>query len=268
MQIPCFHVDAFADRPFAGNPAAVCVLASELPADLMQAIAAENNLSETAFVVLRDGACGLRWFTPAVEVDLCGHATLAAAHVLKHHFGHTAAVLRFATLSGELTVSQEAGRLVLDFPARPASPCEPPPALLTGLGLDADTPPVWVGRSRDYLVVLESAHAVERLRPDIGLLATLDSLGVIVTARGEGAVDFVSRFFAPGAGVGEDPVTGSAHCTLVPYWAQRLGRPVLNARQVSARGGDLFCEDRGERVLIGGDAVTVMHGSLNVPDPV
>ncbi len=267
MQIPCFHVDAFADRPFAGNPAGVCVLARELPADLMQAIAAEINLSETAFVVLGEGVCGLRWFTPTQEVDLCGHATLAAAHVLKQHVGHAAAVLRFATASGELSVSQEAGRLVLDFPARPARPCEPPPALLTGLGLDADTPPVWVGRSRDYLVVLESTRAVERLRPAMALLATLDSLGVIVTAPGEGAVDFVSRFFAPGAGVPEDPVTGSAHCTLVPYWAQRLGRPVLRARQVSARGGELFCEARGERVLIGGDAVTVMQGSLNVPDP-
>lgn len=267
MQIPCFHVDAFTDRPFAGNPAGVCVLARELPADLMQAIAAEINLSETAFVVLREGVCGLRWFTPTQEVDLCGHATLAAAHVLQRHVGHAAAVLWFATASGELSVSQEAGQLVLDFPSRPARPCEPPPALLTGLGLDADTPPVWVGRSRDHLVVLESARAVERLRPDMSLLATLDSLGVIVTAPGEGVVDFVSRFFAPGAGVAEDPVTGSAHCTLVPYWAQRLGRPVLKARQVSARGGELFCEDRGARVLIGGDAVTVMQGSLSVPDP-
>ena len=262
MQIPCFHVDAFADRPFAGNPAAVCVLASELPADLMQAIAAENNLSETAFVVLRDGACGLRWFTPTVEMDLCGHATLAAAHVLKHHFGHTAAVQRFATVSGELRVTGEDGRLVLDFPSRPASPCDPPPGLLAGLGLDADTQPVWVGRSRDYLVVLDSSRAVEGLRPDIGLLAAIDSLSLIVTGPGEADIDFVSRFFAPGAGVPEDPVTGSAHCTLVPYWAQRLGRPVLRARQVSARGGDLFCEDRGERVLIGGNAITFKQGTL------
>ncbi|MFM1887368.1 MAG: hypothetical protein RL026_2525, partial [Pseudomonadota bacterium] len=259
MELPYFLVDAFSARPFGGNPAGVCVLDADLPAEVMQAVAAEINLSETAFLRRGAGVRSLRWFTPATEVDLCGHATLAAAHVLVQHFGAAEPVLRFATASGELGVSRDGQRLVLDFPARPAEPCEPPPALLSGLGLNADTPPVWVGRSRDYLVVLGSADAVVRLRPDMRLLATLDSFGVIVTAPGEGDADFVSRFFAPGAGVPEDPVTGSAHCTLLPWWSRRLGRTRLLARQVSARGGWVHGEDCGDRVRIGGDAVTVMR---------
>ena len=259
MSIPYYQVDAFTSCLFCGNPAGVCLLAGWLPDATMQSIAAENNLSETAFVVQRGGFFDLRWFTPAVEVDLCGHATLAAAHVIYEHLGWREGNVQFQTRSGQLTVERNEDLLTLDFPARPASVCDAPRELMEGLGAK----PVLVAKSRDYLVVFDSEDDVHGLRPDMGKLMQLDCLGVIVTAPGK-ACDFVSRFFAPRAGVAEDPVTGSAHCTLIPYWAERLGRSKLRALQISKRGGELFCEHRGERVGIGGRAVTYSTGFLHV----
>jgi len=257
-----FQVDAFTDCLFAGNPAGVCVLPEWLPEALLQAIAAENGLSETAFLVAGDPTLRLRWFTPTVEVDLCGHATLAAAHVLFRHLGHAGPALSFHTRSGPLAVTRSGDRLCLDFPARPGVPCPAPADLVAGLG----RAPLSVAKARDYLAVLESERAVRELNPNLEALSRLDCLGVIVTAPGE-TCDFVSRFFAPRAGVPEDPVTGSAHCTLIPWWAERLGRRRLHARQISRRGGELFCEHRGDRVEIAGHAVTYLTALLEVPVP-
>jgi len=259
MRIRYYQVDAFTDHVFGGNPAGVCLLTDWLPDQVLQSIAAENNLAETAFVVQRDSCFDLRWFTPELEIDLCGHATLASAHVIFRHLGYRASDIRFQTRSGILTVSREGERLTLDFPARPPVPCDAPPDLSAGLGAT----PVTVGKARDYLAVFESEVAVRNLQPDMAALMRLDSLGVIATAPGKDC-DFVSRFFAPRAGVPEDPVTGSAHCTLIPYWAERLGRTKLHARQVSQRGGELFCEHRDDRVGIGGHAVTYSSGFLHV----
>jgi len=259
VNIPYYQVDAFTNRVFSGNPAGVCLLADWLPEQLLQSIAAENNLSETAFVVQRESFSDLRWFTPNVEVDLCGHATLAAAHVLFRHLDCRAPSVSFQTRSGLLTVAQHQALLTLDFPARPAIACDPPRELIAGLG----SPPITTAKSRDYLAVFDTANAVRKLKPDMTALMRLDCLGVIATAPGEDC-DFVSRFFAPRAGVPEDPVTGSAHCTLIPYWAKRLGRSQLRALQLSRRGGELFCKDRGERVSISGHAVTYSSGFLHV----
>ncbi|MBN8249632.1 MAG: PhzF family phenazine biosynthesis protein [Verrucomicrobia bacterium] len=258
--MPYFQVDAFTDRLFSGNPAGVCVLPEWLPDTLLQSIALENGLSETAFLVRGEAVRRLRWFTPTVEVDLCGHATLAAAHVLYRHFACDEAVLTFQTRSGPLSVTRSGDLLCLDLPSRPGVSCTPPADLIAGLGRT----PVVVARSRDYLAVLESEREVRELRPDLDALGRLDCLGVIVTAPGE-SCDFVSRFFAPRAGVPEDPVTGSAHCTLAPWWADRLGRQQLHARQVSRRGGELFCTVRGERVEVAGRAVTYSAAVLEVP---
>lgn len=254
-----FIVDAFADRIFTGNPAAVCLLEEWLPDPVLRSIAAENNLSETAFIVRRPTQHALRWFTPEVEVDLCGHATLAAAHVLFEHEGCGEETLRFETRSGMLSVSRDDDWIRLDFPSRPPEHCGAPDDLVTGLGRT----PMQVQRSRDYLAVFETEAEVRELRPNFTALARLDSLGVIATAPGD-TCDFVSRFFAPRAGIPEDPVTGSAHCTLIPYWAARLSRQNLRARQVSCRGGDLRCEDRGDRVGISGRAVTYSVGSIRI----
>ncbi|MCW1921435.1 PhzF family phenazine biosynthesis protein [Luteolibacter arcticus] len=261
MSLPYYQVDAFTDRLFAGNPAGVCPLAGWLPDELLQSIAAENNLAETAFILpYSDGGFDLRWFTPTIEMDLCGHATLAAAHVLFRHLGHAGEDVRFQTRSGMLTVSRDKGDLLtLDFPARPATACETPPELIAGLGAQ----PVTTARARDYLAVFETEEEVRNLQPDMAMLSLLDCLGIIATAPGKDC-DFVSRFFAPGAGVPEDPVTGSAHCTLIPYWAERLERTRLQARQLSQRGGELWCEHRGDRVGIGGRAVTYATGFLQV----
>lgn len=259
MSIPFYQVDTFTNRVFAGNPAGVCPLDDWLSDDLMQSIAAENNLSETAFVVRRDGHFDLRWFTPAFEVDLCGHATLAAAHVLFRHLDLRDEIVAFQTRSGLLTVSREDDVLTLDFPSRPGAECEAPPELALGLGAT----PIATAKARDFLAVFESEEEVRGLKPDMDMLMRLDCLGVIATAPGNDC-DFVSRFFAPRAGVPEDPVCGSAHCTLIPHWAQRLGRSKLRALQVSPRGGELFCEHRGERVGIGGHAVTYSSGLLLV----
>lgn len=259
MKVPYYHVDAFASRPFAGNPAGVCVLEAWLPDATLQQIAFENNLSETAFVVARTDHYDLRWFTPAIEVDLCGHATLAAAFVLFTYLGHRGDEVHFASRSGRLTVERVGERLVLDFPSRPPQPSPTPEALVRGLGCM----PTEVRRARDYLALLATAGEVAALQPDLAALSELDCLGIIVTAPGED-VDFVSRFFAPRAGVAEDPVTGSAHCTLIPYWSERLNKTELTARQLSARGGELFCQAAGERVRIGGHAVAYLRGEIEV----
>ena len=261
MKIRCYKVDAFAGQIFRGNPAAVCPLETWLPEATLQNIAAENNLSETAFTVPRDGGFDLRWFTPTIEMDLCGHATLAAAFVLFNERNFAGNAIGFHSRSGILHVTRNGEILRLDFPSRPPQPCNAPVALVKGLGAQ----PANVLKSRDYLAVFKTAAEVQALRPDFAALKTLDSLGIIATAPGEDC-DFVSRFFAPQAGVDEDPVTGSAHCTLIPYWSQRLGKNKLFARQISQRGGELFCELAGDRVHIGGKAVLYLRGEIVLDD--
>jgi PhzF family phenazine biosynthesis protein len=255
------QVDAFTAEPFAGNPAAVCLLPAARDEKWMQRVAREMNLSETAFLVRQADGFDLRWFTPAVEVDLCGHATLASAHVLWED-GHLDATeqARFHTRSGLLTADRRGDWIELDFPATVAEPAEAPPYFAGALGVT----PRFVGRSRfDYLVEVGSEAEVRALAPDLSALRRLQVRGVIVTSRADpGEFDFVSRFFAPGAGVDEDPVTGSAHCTLGPYWRGRLGKDELLAYQASARGGVVRVSVRGERVGLGGQAVTVLRGEL------
>ncbi len=259
MRIPYYHVDAFTSARFHGNPAGVCLLDAWLPDETMLAIAAENRHSETAFVVPNGAENDLRWFTPRVEVSLCGHATLAAAHVLLVELGRPASDVRFHSQSGPLTVTREADLLVLDFPARATEPCQVSDALAHALG----KAPVEARRARSYLAVFACESDVLSLEPDMAAVAELDARGVIVTAPGRD-VDFVSRFFAPKVGIPEDPVTGTAHCALIPYWSARLGRRQLSARQLSARGGELWCQHCGERVRIGGSAVTYLRGELEV----
>ena len=261
MEIPIHHLDAFVtDGVFTGNPAAVCPLAEWLPDAVMQSIAAENNLAETAFLVGANGDYAIRWMTPAVEVDLCGHATLAAAHVVFTVLEKGRADVRFRSASGELSVRAADGLLYLDFPSRPPSPCAPREDVARALGRP---PSELLTAVRDYLAVFASEAEVRALAPDMALMKGLDR-AVIATAAGSGDVDFVSRFFAPTFGIDEDPVTGSAHCTLVPYWSRRLGKKRLHGRQVSKRGGELRCEDRGERVAIGGRVATYLQGTIKV----
>jgi PhzF family phenazine biosynthesis protein len=259
-RVKCWQVDAFTDRPFAGNPAAVCWLEREADAAWMQAVAAEMNLSETAFVRPLDDGYELRWFTPAVEVDLCGHATLAAAHTLWNGGMAPSETLRFHTRSGWLSCTQAGDFIELDFPATPATPIASPAALLDALGV----PPVFAGKSKFYtLVEVESADVVRSVRPDFRKLLDVPTLGVIVTAASDDPkFDFISRFFAPALGVNEDPVCGSAHCCLTPYWAERLGKTHMMAYQASARGGVLRLRLNGDRVMLGGQAVTVWQGEL------
>jgi PhzF family phenazine biosynthesis protein len=259
MEIPLFQVDAFANAVFSGNPAAVCPLNEWLPDARMQAIAAENNLSETAFFVPDGEGYALRWFTPTLEIDLCGHATLASAFIVCTELEPARTCVRFGSQSGPLEVVRDGDLFELDFPSRPAQPCEPPPDLAGALGAQ---PAATLG-ARDLVAVFETEQQVRSLAPDFARIARIRDGLVSVTARGD-EVDFVSRFFAPGAGIPEDPVTGSAHCTLIPYWSQRLGKTRLQARQVSARGGELLCEDRGERVGIAGRAVLYSRGSAFV----
>jgi predicted PhzF superfamily epimerase YddE/YHI9 len=256
-----YQVDAFTNEAFAGNPAAVLLLPAPLAAGRMQQFAREMNLSETAFLVQRDAGFDLRWFTPCVEVDLCGHATLASAHVLfSEGLLRPDATARFFTKSGELTAVQRDGWIEMDFPARRAAPIDPPPALLQALGASA----LFAGRNvDDYLVLVDSDATVRGLRPDCNALRQFGVRGVIVTAASaDPRFDFVSRFFAPGAGVDEDPVTGSAHCCLAPFWAERLGKLELTGYQASARGGVVRVKARGDRVLLSGQAVTVARGEL------
>lgn len=273
MTVPIYQVDAFARRPFAGNPAAVCPLTEWLPAELMQQIAAENNLAETAFFVPLPGGEAdfhLRWFTPTFEIDLCGHATLATAHVLWNERGFAKPEIVFQSQSGPLRVRRAAdGLLTLDFPSRPPrrlAPDEYPAVLTQALAPGAATPRA-VLAARDLVVEFASADEVLALQPDFGALVGLGYIGLVATAPGRDGVDFVSRFFAPEVGVPEDPVTGSAHSTLIPYWAAKLGKAELFARQESARGGELWCRLRGDRVDIGGYAVTYLVGALhNLPN--
>jgi PhzF family phenazine biosynthesis protein len=258
--LPLYQVDAFTGERFKGNPAAVCPL-QEWPVDeLLQAIAAENNLSETAFFLAGDDGFQLRWFTPVTEVDLCGHATLATAWVLFERLGHEAESIAFSTRSGSLTVVRDGPLLRMDFPAAPATKPAAPAPLTAALGREPRE--AWA-TERDYMVVFGSEDEVRALRPDYSRLADLDLPGAIATAPGDDA-DFVSRFFAPALGVPEDPVTGSAHCTLVPYWSRRLGELSLHARQISKRGGELFCVDRGDRIEIAGECVLFLEGSIRV----
>ncbi|MBM3559486.1 MAG: PhzF family phenazine biosynthesis protein [Alphaproteobacteria bacterium] len=261
--IPLWQVDAFADRPFSGNPAAVCPLETWLPDATLQAIAAENNLAETAFYVSAPAGADhdfhLRWFTPGVEVDLCGHATLAAGHVLWRHRGFAGAAVRFWSKSGILTVTREGDRYALDFPSRPARPVAPPAGLAEALG----AAPRAVLAARDLVCVFDSQAAVAALAPDLAALACIDTFAVTATAPGD-EHDYVLRFFAPRAGVPEDPVTGSAQTSLVPYWAGRLGRDTLVGRQISARGGTLWCRLRGDRVDIAGTCADFLAGTITV----
>jgi PhzF family phenazine biosynthesis protein len=259
MEFTIYQVDAFTDRVFAGNPAAVVPLASWLPDETMQAIAAENNVSETAFFVPAGDGYLLRWFTPTVETELCGHATLAAAFVLLSRLVPERDSVSFQTMSGPLGVRRAGDLFTLDLPAQPPSPCTMPTPMLDALGGD----PVDVLGALKYLVLFHDEVEVAALRPDVVTLAAIDRDGVIATAPGRDC-DFVSRYFAPHAGIPEDPVTGSAHCTLVPYWAARLGKTRLRARQISRRGGELRCELAGDRVRLAGRAALYMEGRIHV----
>jgi PhzF family phenazine biosynthesis protein len=261
MQLPLYHVDAFTDQVFHGNPAAVCPLESWLPDELMQRIAMENSLAETAFFVPGGDGFEIRWFTPEIEMDLCGHATLASAHVIARHLRYPLSVIKFRSQSGLLAVRVEGDLLTLDFPSR-----KPQPSRLPQVILDAfPAAPAEALKSRDYLLVYDDEEVIRRMQPDQSILSQIDlgTGGIIVTAPGR-EVDFVSRFFSPGASIFEDPVTGSAHCTLIPYWSERLGKQTLHAWQLSARGGRLLCQDAGERVLIAGKAVTYLAGTITI----
>jgi PhzF family phenazine biosynthesis protein len=261
MKLPLYQVDAFTTRLFRGNPAAVVVMDRWLPDETLLAIAAENNLAETAYVIPDRDPRPLRWFTPTVEMDLCGHATLATAYVLFRERFPKLQRLDFETRSGLLSVTREGDILSMDFPSRPPQPVSVNEALTGALGAR----PVEAHLARDLLAVFETEDEVRGLRPDLTRVAQLEGMGLIVSAPGKQA-DFVSRFFAPKVGVPEDPVTGSAHCTLIPYWARRLGKNSLQARQISPRGGELICELRGDRVLIGGEAVEYLRGEIEVGD--
>jgi PhzF family phenazine biosynthesis protein len=256
-RIPVYQVDAFASRVFTGNPAAVCPLEQWLPDQQMQAIAAENNLAETAFFVRNGDGYHLRWFTPTVEVDLCGHATLASGFVIMNHLTPAAQSVQFSTQSGKLVVTRDGDLLSLDFPTRVPLECQVHPELVAAMGGEPQT----VLAAREYLVVYGSEDEVRSLTPDMNTLARVDHFAVIATAPGKD-VDFISRFFAPKQGIPEDPVTGSAHCTLIPYWSKRLGKKKLHAYQASPRGGELWCEDRGDRVIISGKAVQFLEGTI------
>jgi PhzF family phenazine biosynthesis protein len=262
MRQTIFQVDAFTNEPFKGNPAAVCILPEARDERWMRDVAREMNLSETAFLVRQEDGFRLRWFTPAVEVDLCGHATLASAHILWETGTLQASEqARFYTNSGLLTAEREAdGWIEMDFPAKQEEPATAPPELITALGIK----PLYVGKNVfDYLIEVESEAIVRSLQPDMTLLSQVPVRGVMVTSRAStGDYDFVSRFFAPQVGVNEDPVTGSAHCCLTPYWSRKLGKEQMLAYQASPRGGTLRLRHNGNRIKIAGQAVTVLHGQL------
>ncbi|HET6439424.1 MAG TPA: PhzF family phenazine biosynthesis protein [Anaeromyxobacter sp.] len=262
MRIPLWQIDAFTDRVFSGNPAAVCLLERWLPDEALAAIAAENNLSETAFLVKEPGGFRIRWFTPAYEVELCGHATLASAHLVLTRLLPGAGEVVFQSLSGPLRVERrEGGLLSMTFPRSPPRPCPAPEALLRALG----RPPSECHVARDLLAVLSSEVEVRTLEPDLAAVKELPGHGLLVTARASTpGLDFVSRYFAPKAGIPEDPVTGSAHCVLVPFWAERLGKTRLEAAQVSRRGGRLSCEDRKDAVVISGRAADYLEGQIEI----
>ena len=261
MNIPIYQVDAFTSEVFKGNPAAICPLDTWLSDDVLQNIAAENNLSETAFFIKEETHYDLRWFTPGVEIDLCGHATLASAYIIFTHLDQSLNEVIFFTKSGLLKVVKEDEYLAMFFPSRPPGPCHIHDKLILGLGAN----PNEVLRSdRDYMVVYNSQQEIEKLSPCMTDIEQVDAFGVIVTAPGE-TLDFVSRFFAPGAGIPEDPVTGSSHCTLIPYWSEKLNKKKLHAQQLSGRGGELLCEDKGSEVKTAGKAVCNMEGRVFLP---
>jgi len=267
-ETPIYQVDAFTNKPFGGNPAAVCPMPAFPDDELLQKIALENNLSETAYIVpsaTEDADYELRWFTPTIEVQLCGHATLASTHIVFTHLHPDWEMVRFNTASGVLTVVRKGDRYEMDFPSLNPYPHDVPPGLGAAMGAE----PLAVCKSdradRDLMLVYEDAATVEALSPDGGALKAFAPFGFIATAPGEGDVDFVSRCFFPNHGIAEDPVTGSAHCVSAPYWAARLGKAALYARQVSARGGDLWLTVMGDRVKIAGQAVEVMRGTLLLP---
>jgi PhzF family phenazine biosynthesis protein len=260
MNLQLFQVDAFTKNPFGGNPAAVCPLERWLDAELMQKIALENNLSETAFFVKKDDVYEIRWFTPTYEIDLCGHATLGSAFVIFELLKAEEKLIKFHShKSGELAVEKQSDLLVLDFPSRPVSKCEAPDGLVEAIGKQ----PKEVYKARDYFLVYENEREILEIAPDFSKLLEIDAHGFIVTAKGDTA-DFVSRFFAPEIDIFEDPVTGSAHCNLIPFWAEKLGKTELFARQISARGGELFCELHDDRVKIGGNATLYLKGEIYV----
>ncbi len=261
MKLPIFQVDAFTDKVFGGNPAAICPLEHWLPDDVMQKIAIENSVAETAFFIPLHDGFEIRWFTPEIEMDLCGHATLATAHVIARHLNYSLLSIKFQSKSGELVVTVENELLTLDFPSRKPEPSDIPQIILDAIQVK----PVEVLKSRDYVLVFESEETIRRIEPNQSILnqINLDPGGVVITAKGD-EVDFVSRFFTPQASIFEDPVTGSAHCSLIPYWSERLGKESMLALQVSPRVGKLFCKNAGERVLIAGEAVTYLEGSITV----
>lgn len=259
MQLKLFQIDAFADKVFEGNPAAVCPLEKWLPDHILQKIAMENNLSETAFFVPSGTGYSIRWFTPTAEVDLCGHATLASAHVLFNHLGRSGNTVEFESRSGRLAVGKQGDRLELDFPNQMPEACEAPANLLRAFNLEKTE----CLRHQDYILVVEDLAQVVTARPDLDLLKTLDLRGVCLTAPGD-THDFVSRFFAPRYGIGEDPVTGSSFTQLAPYWGARLGKRMMRARQVSTRGGEVGCRLEGDRVFISGQAVLFMEGTFRI----
>ncbi len=259
MILPFYQIDAFTENRFGGNPAAVCPLESWLPKKTLQNIAAENNLSETAFFISKENGFELKWFTPKTEVDLCGHATLAAAFVIFKHLGFSKKEIEFQTKSGLLKVSNTQGLLSMDFPATKAEVVEDPYDLIFGLGIK----PLKVLKSRDYLAVYNKESEIKALKPNFAQLKKLECLGVIATAKGD-ECDFVSRFFAPAVGINEDPVTGSAHTTLIPFWSEKLKKSKMIAKQISKRGGELLCENKGERVVISGKAVTYLKGQIEI----
>lgn len=260
MLVKIYQVDAFTDKLFAGNPAAVCPLESWLDNSTMQKIASENNLSETAFFIREGESYSIRWFTPKVEVDLCGHATLATAYVIYQYLRETKPEIKFKSKSGELRVIQNGDSLTLDFPVLPLKQCETTNELIIK-GLKVAPLEVW--RGEDYMVVLSNEQQVKNCTPDFNLLKKLDARGVIITAKGD-SVDFVSRWFGPQSGIDEDPVTGSSHCVLAPYWAKKLNRTKLHAWQLSQRHGELLCEIVGDRVLLSGKVTPYLCGEINV----
>lgn len=260
MKTPIYQIDAFTDAVFGGNPAAVCPLKEWIRPELMQSIASENNLSETAFFVREGDVYALRWFTPVAEVDLCGHATLASAHVLFEELGYDKEEIKFETKSGRLIVKKEGDRLSMDFPIDKMVQVEGPPILYQALGIE---PNIYTFKSDDYMIVLDSEKEVASLNPDFKMLKEVDARGIIVTAPGD-VVDFVSRFFAPLHNIDEDPVTGSAHTKLTPYWSERLEKREMEARQISSRQGVLTVRDKYDRVEILGKAVTYMKGEITI----
>jgi len=259
MELDIYQADAFTGKLFEGNPAAVCPLNQWLPDTILQNIALENNLSETAFFVKEEGGYRLRWFTPKTEVDLCGHATLASAHILFDHLDFVGPEIVFHSNSGPLRVRRREELLVMNFPATLGEKVEPPADLMEAIGISSDE----VYRADDYMIVLEGKEQVAGLAPDFFSLGKVNTRGIIATAPGKD-FDFVSRFFAPAVGINEDPVTGSAHTMLTPYWAQKLGKEELRGRQISARGGTVYCKQLDDRVEIAGEAVTYMTGTIKI----